>query len=253
MAATLQGRVVLVTGGGTGIGRAASLAFAREGATVIVSDLNANTGKETAELVRAAGGSAAFIRADVAIATDVAALIDATIAAHGRLDCAFNNAGIAGPIGSLTHEYPDDGWDRVIAVNLKGIWQCMRAEIPHMLAQGGGAIVNNASIWGLVGAPGAAAYGASKHGVAGLTRAAALEYAAKGIRINAVNPGTIRTPILDPFVAAMPDFVPVMTAKHPIGHVGQPEEVAAVVVWLCSDAASYMTGEALVMDGGATA
>ena len=253
MARTLEGKVALVTGGGTGIGRAASLAFAREGATVVVSDTNADTGRETTKLVRAAGGSADFIRADVTSATDVAALIDATVQAHRRLDCAFNNAGIAGPIGSLTHEYPDDGWDRVLAVNLKGVWLCMRCEIPHMLAQGGGAIVNNASIWGLVGAPGAAAYVASKHGVAGLTRAAALEYAAKGIRINAVNPGTIRTPILDPFVAAMPDFVPVMTAKHPIGHIGLPEEVAEVVVWLCSDAASFVVGHNLPVDGGYTA
>lgn len=253
MARTLEGKVALVTGGGTGIGRAASLAFAREGATVIVSDMNAETGKETAELVRAAGGAADFIRADVTKASDVVALVGATVSTHQRLDCAFNNAGIAGPIGSLTHEYPDNGWDHVLAVNLKGVWLCMRAEIPHMLAQGGGAIVNNASIWGLVGAPGAAAYVASKHGVAGLTRAAALEYAAKGIRINAVNPGTIRTPILEPFVAAMPDFVPVMTAKHPIGHIGSPEEVAEAVVWLCSDAASFVVVQNLPVDGGYTA
>jgi NAD(P)-dependent dehydrogenase (short-subunit alcohol dehydrogenase family) len=253
MALTLEGKVALVTGGGTGIGRAAALAFAREGATVIASDMNAETGKETAELVRAAGGSADFIRSDVTSASDVAALVEAVIAAHGRLDCAFNNAGIAGPIGSLTHEYPDEGWDRVIAVNLKGVWQCMRCEIPRMLAQGGGAIVNNASIWGLVGTPGAAACMAGKHGVAWLTRAAALEYAAKGIRINAVNPGTIRTPILDPFVAAMPDFVPVMTAKHPIGRIGLPEEVAEVVIWLCSEAASFVVGHNLPVDGGYTA
>jgi len=145
MARTLEGKVALVTGGGTGIGRAASLAFAREGATVIVSDVNADTGEETAERVRAAGGGAVFIKADVSRASEVEALIDEALRTYRRLDCAFNNAGIAGPIGSLTHEYPDDGWDHVIGVNLKGVWLCIRCEIPHMLAQGGGAIVNNAS------------------------------------------------------------------------------------------------------------
>jgi NAD(P)-dependent dehydrogenase (short-subunit alcohol dehydrogenase family) len=169
------------------------------------------------------------------------------------LDCAFNNAGIAGEIGASTHEYLEESWDRVFGVNLKGVWCCMKYEIAQMLKQGGGAIVNTASIWGLVGAQGASAYVASKHAVAGLTRAAALEYAPKGIRINAVNPGTIRTPILDPFIAAMPDFESMMAARHPIGRIGMPEEVAEAVVWLCSDAASFVIGHNLPVDGGYTA
>jgi NAD(P)-dependent dehydrogenase (short-subunit alcohol dehydrogenase family) len=183
---------------------------------------------------------------------EVESLFDQISATYERLDCAFNNAGIPGAIGFSTHEYPDESWQRVVDVNLKGVWLCMRQELKQMLRQGGGVIVNTASIWGLVGAPGAAAYVASKHAVAGLTKAAALEYAPRGIRINAVNPGTIRTPILDPFIAAMPDFESFMTARHPIGRIGRPEEVAEAVVWLCSDAASFVVGQNLPVDGGYT-
>jgi NAD(P)-dependent dehydrogenase (short-subunit alcohol dehydrogenase family) len=244
--------VALVTGGSTGIGRASSIAFAREEAKVVVSDVNVESGEETVRSIRDSGGEAVFVKADVLVAGEVEALVKKAVATYGRLDCAFNNAGIAGAIGASTHQYPDESWERVIGINLKGVWLCMRYEIPQMLKQGGGAIVNAASIWGLVGAPGASAYVASKHGVVGLTRAAALEYAPQGIRINAVNPGTIRTPILDPFIAAMPDFESMMTARHPIGRIGLPEEVAQAVVWLCSDAASFVVGQNLPVDGGYT-
>ena len=252
MSGMLERRIALVTGGSTGIGRASCLALAREGARVVVADVNVEAGENTAQCVRACGAEAIFVRADVSVDEQVGAMVRTAVEAFGRLDCAFNNAGIPGAIGALTHAYPDDAWDRVIGVNLKGVWLCMKHEIPHMLAQGSGVIVNTASIWGLVGAPGAAAYVASKHGVAGLTRAAALEYASRGIRINAVNPGTIRTPILDPFIAALPDFESMMTARHPIGRIGLPEEVAEAVVWLCSDAASFVVGQNLAVDGGYT-
>jgi NAD(P)-dependent dehydrogenase (short-subunit alcohol dehydrogenase family) len=252
MAGMLQGKVALVTGASTGIGKASALAFAREGATVVVSDINVDGGEETARLIGDSGGRAFFFEADVSKEDHVEALVSRTVEAYGRLDCAFNNAGIAGAIGIFSHEYPDDIWEHVMAVNLKGVWLCMKHEIPQMLKQGGGAIVNTASIWGLVGAPGASAYVASKHGVVGLTRAAALEYAPHGIRINAVNPGTIRTPILDPFIAAIPDFESLMTARHPIGRIGMPEEVAEAVTWLCSDAASFVIGQNLPVDGGYT-
>lgn len=252
MAGVLQGKVALVTGASTGIGKASALTFAREGATVVVSDINVDGGRETARLIGERGGRAFFFEADVSKEDHVHALVSRAVESCGRLDCAFNNAGIAGAIGVASHEYPDDMWEHVMAVNLKGVWLCMKHEIPQMLKQGGGAIVNTASIWGLVGAPGASAYVASKHGVVGLTRAAALEYAPRGIRINAVNPGTIRTPILDPFIAAIPDFEPMMTARHPIGRIGMPEEVAEAVTWLCSDAASFVIGQNLPVDGGYT-
>lgn len=252
MVHALANKVTLITGGSTGIGKACALAFVREGSKVVIADVNSVGGEETVRLLREKGAEALFVKADVSQPEEVESLFDQISATYERLDCAFNNAGIPGAIGFSTHEYPDESWQRVVDVNLKGVWLCMRQELKQMLRQGGGVIVNTASIWGLVGAPGAAAYVASKHAVAGLTKAAALEYAPRGIRINAVNPGTIRTPILDPFIAAMPDFESFMTARHPIGRIGRPEEVAEAVVWLCSDAASFVVGQNLPVDGGYT-
>jgi len=252
MAGTLEGKVALVTGGSSGIGRASSLAFAREGARVVVSDVNVEGGEETVSKIKEAAGVAIFVHADVSKVADVEILIKKTVETYGRLDCAHNNAGIGGEVGALTHEYPEESWERLISINLKGVWLCMKFEIPAMLRQGGGAIVNTSSIWGLVGAPGASAYVASKHGVAGLTKAAALEYAQQGIRINAVNPGAIRTPMTDRFLAASPENEPLLTALHPIGRIGMPEEVAEAVLWLCSDGASFVIGQNLTVDGGYT-
>jgi NAD(P)-dependent dehydrogenase (short-subunit alcohol dehydrogenase family) len=240
-----------VTGAGSGIGRASSLAFAREGAKVVAADVDANGGEETLHRIKQAGGEASFVVADVSNAADVRHLVDWTVETHGRLDCVFNNAGIEGieAAGALFHEYPEDVWDRVVSINLKGVWLCMKAEIAQMLTQGGGVIVNTASIYGLVGG-GGPAYGPSKFGVVGLTKTVALSYAQQGIRVNAVCPGYIRTSMFDRVIARAPETEARWLASEPIGRFGTPEEVAAAVVWLCSDAASFVTGVAMPVDGG---
>jgi len=247
----LDGKVALVTGAGSGIGRASALAFAHAGARVVAADVDEAGGAATAAQLTDAGGDGVFVPADVAVAGDVAGLIAAAVARYGRVDYAHNNAGIEGSVapGTAFHEYPEDDWDRVLGVNLKGVWLCMKAEITQMLAQGSGAIVNTASIAGLVGGF-SAAYTAAKHGVVGLTKDAALAYAQQAIRVNAVCPGFIRTPMVERVLAARPEVEARWLAAEPVGRFGTPEEVAAAVVWLCSDAAAFVTGVALPVDGG---
>jgi len=249
MAGLVQGKIVLVTGGGSGIGRAASLALAKEGAKVAVSDVVVAGGEETVRLIKAVGSEATFIKADVAKAAEIEALIKKVIEIYGRLDCAVNNAGIEGVMTS-TVDCSEENFDRIIAVNLKGVWLCMKHEIPQMLKQGGGAIVNTASVAGLVGFQGLPAYVASKHGVNGLTKTAALEYAKQGIRVNAVCPGVIQTPMLDRLFTSQPGVDETIAAMEPVGRLGKPEEIAAAVVWLCSDASSFVTGLPMAVDGG---
>lgn len=249
MDASMAGGVALVTGAASGIGRATAEAFAREGARVVVSDVAAGAGEAVAAAIRERGGQAVFAACDVSRPEQVEALVARTVEAFGRIDLAFNNAGVEGETAP-TAECTEANWDRVIGINLKGVWLCMREEIPRMLAQGGGAIVNCSSVAGLVGFTGIAAYAASKHGLIGLTRTAALEYAARGIRVNAVCPGVIRTPMVERFTGGDPEAEARLVASEPIGRMGTPEEVAAAVLWLCSDAASFVTGHALAVDGG---
>jgi NAD(P)-dependent dehydrogenase (short-subunit alcohol dehydrogenase family) len=252
MAGQFAGKVALVTGAGSGIGRASALAFARDGAQVVAGDIDVAGGQETVRQIVSAGGEARFIAADVTDPAAVEALMEAALAAYGRLDCAFNNAGISGLGGGLAHEYPLELWDRVLRTNLTGVWLCMRAELPRMLARGGGAIVNTASIMGLVGG-GNVAYNAAKHGVVGLTRQAALEYARQGVRVNAVCPGFTETPMVQVVRERRPGLDERVATTAPAGRFGGPEEIAAAVTWLCSDAAAFVTGVALPVDGGWTA
>jgi len=251
MAGQVNGKVAVVTGGGSGIGRATALAFAREGAKV-VADVVVAGGEETVQMITAAGGDALFVKTDVAKGAEVDALIAETVATYGRVDCAFNNAGIEGQFAPIIND-SEANWDRVIDINLKGVWLCLKAELGQMLKQGSGTIVNTASVAGLIGAAGASAYVASKHGVNGLTKTAALEYAKQGIRVNAVCPGFIRTPMFERGMSANPQMVEALAAVEPVGRLGKPEEIAAAVVWLCSDAASFVTGLPMVVDGGWTA
>ncbi len=252
MSGMFDGKVALVTGAGGGIGRATALAFAREGARVVVSDLAGAGGEETARLVTEAGGGALHAACDVTRPAEVEALVAAAVAAFGRLDCAHNNAGVEGA-WARTADCDEENFDRTCAVNLKGVYLCLKAEIAHMLDAGGGAIVNTASVAGVEGAKNLPAYVASKHGVMGLTRTAALEYATRGIRVNAVCPGPIRTRMLEAIMEENPRMEPAMIDAVPMRRLGAPEEIAEAVVWLCSDRASYVTGQGLVVDGGFTA
>jgi NAD(P)-dependent dehydrogenase (short-subunit alcohol dehydrogenase family) len=245
----LDGKAALVTGGGSGLGRASAIALARAGATVTVADVNEDGGKETAALVyEQAGGDAEFVRADVTRPDDVAAMVDQAVARWGHLDCALNNAGMTGA-SAPTADYELDDWNRALALNLTGVFLCLKYELPAMLERGG-SIVNMASGAGLVGFPGLPAYVASKHGVVGLTKAAALEYASQGVRINAICPGSTRTPMLEGFMGGDEQVERMMTRAVPLGRLGRPEEIAEAVVWLCSDAASFVAGHALAVDGG---
>ncbi|MES2549817.1 MAG: glucose 1-dehydrogenase [Pseudomonadota bacterium] len=255
--ALLAGKVALVTGAAAGIGRATALKFSAEGAKVMVSDVESIGGEETAAMIRAKGGEARFLRADVSLAAEVKALVAGTVAAYGRLDCACNNAGIEGAIAPFI-EQTEANFDRIIAVNLKGTFLCLQAEITQMLAQGGdgggGSIVNLSSIAGLIGFPGLSAYVASKHGVNGLTRNAALEYAKAGIRVNSVCPAGIDTRMLDSLAdqatGGKMTSRQMMDGLHPMGRIGTPDEVAGLIVWLCSAEAGFMTGAVVPVDGG---
>jgi NAD(P)-dependent dehydrogenase (short-subunit alcohol dehydrogenase family) len=249
MSERFDGKVALVTGAASGIGRASALMFSQRGARVVVADVQEPESAETVRLIESAGGQATFIRTDVARAADVEALVKRTIEVYGRIDCAHNNAGIEGPL-VLTADFPEDAWDRVLGINLKGVWLCMKYQIPHMLAQGGGAIVNTSSILGLVGSPMNPAYTAAKHGVLGVTKAAAIDYAHSGIRVNAVCPGITLTPMIERVIGRDPKVVEAVAAATPMRRGCQPEEIAAAAVWLCSSSASYVTGVGLTVDGG---
>ena len=252
MSGRVEGKVALVTGGGSGIGRATALVFAREGAKVVVADVTEAGGLETVEQVTAAGGAATFMRADVSNPAEVEAMVSRAVEAYGRLDCAFNNAGIEGS-GKATTACAEEDFNRTIAVNVTGVWLCMKSEIRRMLQQGSGAIVNTASAAGLVGVPSMPDYVASKHAVVGLTKTAALEYAKSGIRVNAVCPGVVQTSMVERVLQRAPGFDEVALASEPIGRFGQPAEIGEAVVWLCSDAASFVTGIPLSVDGGLVA
>lgn len=243
-------QVVLITGAAGGIGRAAVLAFARSGAHVVAVDLDEAGAQRAAESARATGAEALALQADVASSASVRAMVAGAVARFGRLDAAFNNAGVELQ-GVPTHEADEDLFDRTIAINLKGVFLCMKYQLRQMLAQGGGGvIVNTASVAGLVGAATMPAYAASKHGVVGLTKSAALEYAKRGIRVNAVCPGVIRTAMTERAVAQRPEREAFINNLHPMGRIGEPEEIAATALWLCSPAASFITGHALAVDGG---
>lgn len=249
MTPELEGKVGLVTGGTSGIGRATAVLLAKAGVKVVVAGRRETEGKETIELVREAGSEGLFVRADVSKASEVDTLVQKTVEGYGRLDIAFNNAGIEGAWVPIVRQSEED-WDRTIDINLKGVWLCMKYEIRQMQKQGGGgAIVNMSSITGLVGSAGAAAYCASKHGVIGLTKTAALENARTGIRINAVCPAAIETPMAQRLFG-LPAVHKYVLSCHPLGRFGKAAEVAEAVVWLCSERASFMTGQSLVLDGG---
>jgi NAD(P)-dependent dehydrogenase (short-subunit alcohol dehydrogenase family) len=250
---TLHDKVALITGGAAGIGQASARLFARQGAKVVIADVDVDGGAATVRAIKAEGGSALFVATDVSSASEVAALIDKTVGAYGRLDCAVNNAGIQGEL-KPSAECSEENWDRVVAINLKGVWLCLKYEIGQMLQQGGGAIVNIGSNFGLVGSVGMPAYSAAKHGVVGLSKTAALEYATSAIRVNALCPGPVQTPMIDKILRAQPELgdqiMASIKAREPMRRLGRPEEIAEAALWLCSDAASFVTGAVLSVDGG---
>jgi NAD(P)-dependent dehydrogenase (short-subunit alcohol dehydrogenase family) len=247
-----EGKVALVTGGGSGIGRATSLAFAREGAKVVIGNRNVQRGEETVAMIQKAGGTASFKRTDVLVTKDIEALVDYAVKTYGGLDLAFNNAGVEGDVAPLV-EQTEANYDAVMNVNVKGVWLSMKYEIPRMLERGGGAIVNCSSVAGLIGFPNLAIYMASKHAVIGLTKVGAIEYSAQGIRINAVNPAVIDTEMVDRLAEGLRMKKDDLVQFHPIGRLGRVEEVAEAVIWLCSGKSSFVTGHSLLVDGGFTA
>jgi len=243
-------KVALVTGGNSGLGREIALAFAREGAKVVVAARRVSEGEETVAMIEDLGGEATFIETDVSSTAQVKAMVDTCISKYGRLNCAVNNAGILGTEFIPVADYDEEVWDKVIDINLKGVWLCLKYQIPEMLKRGGGSIVNMSSVAGLKGGRVGSAYYASKHGVIGLTKAAAIEYASQDIRANAVCPAVIETPMAEGAFLQDQELEARITAMHPIGRLGRPEEVAATVLWLCSDRASFITGIAHPVDGG---
>lgn len=249
---SFKDQVALVTGAGSGMGLVTARMFAEAGAAVVLADVKEESVSQAAADLVASGHLAIAIRCDVADEWDVAAMIGQTVSTFGRLDAAFNNAGVQSPVSELADASGDE-YERVNGINLRGVWNCMKHELQQMRTQGSGAIVNCSSIGGLIGLPGRATYHASKHGVIGLTRSAALEYASRSIRINAVCPGTIETPMVREMLATEPEAMKEILKQQPIGRLGRPEEIAAAVLWLCSPGASFVIGHALVADGGFTA
>ncbi|MDJ0704671.1 MAG: glucose 1-dehydrogenase [Leptolyngbyaceae cyanobacterium MO_188.B28] len=245
-------KVVLVTGGGSGIGRSAALKFASEGASVVIGNRNEKLGQETVDLIEQSGGRASFYQTDVTKPENVKNLVEYTVETYGGLHAAFNNAGVDDP-QAMTLDQTEATFDLMMTVNVKGVWYAMKSEIEHMLANGGGAIVNTSSIAGVTGFPGHAPYTASKHAVLGLTKTAALEYAQQGIRINAVCPGATETRLLDSLSGGDSATLKYMESLHPIGRLAKPHEIANTVVWLCSDDASFVLGQGVIIDGGFTA